>query len=109
MTLTKTSIARMWGGRTPIELSAAFEEHVRSTGIAEAFAAGASGSLLLKRTHESQAYFLLITLWPDFESIRRFAGDPIDRAVLYPGDEQFELVPDHTVSHYEVSGFTWNT
>lgn len=107
--LTKISIARIWGGRTPIELSAAFEEHVRSTGIAEAFAAGASAALLLKRTHESEAYFLLITFWPDFGSIRRFAGDPIDRAVLYPGDDKFELVPDQTVSHYEVSSLTWNS
>jgi hypothetical protein len=102
MSARQQSIARTWRGRTPAELSPAFEDHIRHSGIAEALQAGAQGAILRKRIHESQAYFLLITFWNDFETIRRFAGDAIDNAVLYPGDEHFQLVPDQSVKHYEV-------
>jgi hypothetical protein len=107
MSSLQPSIARTWGGRTPAELSSAFEDHMRRTGIAEALEAGAQGVLLLKRIQASQAHFLLITFWNDFESVRRFAGDPIDKAVLYPGDEQFKLLADARVNHSDVPVFTW--
>jgi hypothetical protein len=95
----RPSIARTWSGRTPVSLSSAFEEHIRRTGIADALQAGAQGAMLLKEAKESHVHFLLITFWNDFESIRRFAGDQIEKAVSYPEDEQFQLLPDPYVSH----------
>jgi hypothetical protein len=37
------------------------------------------------------------------DAIRAFAGDTPEVAVLYPGDDAYGLIPDHIVTHYEVS------
>jgi hypothetical protein len=36
------------------------------------------------------------------DAIRAYAGETPEVAVLYPGDDVYELVPDTTVTHYEV-------
>ena len=37
-------------------------------------------------------------------AIEAFAGQGIDTAVFYPGDDQFLIERDLTVNHYEVAG-----
>ncbi len=57
---------------------------------------------VLRQIDGGEAHFLLMTLWESEEAIRRFAGVDIRIAHYYPGDEEYLLELEPTVSHYEV-------
>lgn len=42
------------------------------------------------------------SIWESMEDIRRYARDSPERAVLYPGDDAFGLIPDREVTHFDV-------
>ncbi len=46
------------------------------------------------------------TLWESFESIRKFAGDDIEKARYYPDDKDYLLELKPHVTHYEVLELT---
>ncbi len=46
------------------------------------------------------------TLWESFESIRKFAGDDIEKARYYPDDKDYLLELEPHVTHYEVLELT---
>jgi hypothetical protein len=48
-----------------------------------------------------KAHFWTISVWKDMESIKAFAGCPVDKARYYPEDEGFLLEFEPTVQHYE--------
>ena len=47
----------------------------------------------------SSTEFLYVTVWNDVESIRSFAGERWQGAVITPGEEH--LLKDTWISHYE--------
>ena len=96
-------IARTWRGATRAKDSAAYLGYLHRTGFTEyRKTKGNRGVLALRRIVDDKAEFLLVSLWESEESIRRFAGDDIKKAVFYPEDEQFLIERDEQVSHYEV-------
>lgn len=103
-------IAREWRCLCPTRHRAGFLEHLRLTGVREARATpGYLGHLVVERlattcqAGKSGCVELgLITYWKDWEAVRAFAGADPERAVLYPGDERYEIVPDRNVRHDEV-------
>jgi quinol monooxygenase YgiN len=96
-------IARTWHGKVPFKHAAAFHLHLRLTGVRDyRKQAGCLTVQLWRKDRDGWAHFVLTSTWDSMESIRRYAGDAPERAVLYPGDEAFELVPDTAVEHYEV-------
>ena len=95
--------ARTWAGATRAADADTYLEYLHATGLAAYQATpGNRGVLALRRISGDRAEFLLLTLWDSVESIRRFAGDDIDRAVYYPEDERFLVARDERVNHYEV-------
>ena len=103
-------IAREWKCLCPTRQREGFLTHLTRTGIREAQdTPGYQGHQVLERLAEScpsglsgSVEITLVTFWESFEAVRAFAkGDP-ERAVLYPGDERYEIVPDRHVHHYEV-------
>jgi heme-degrading monooxygenase HmoA len=48
----------------------------------------------------SSTEFLYVTVWEDVESIRRFAGERWEEAVITPDEEH--LLKDTWIGHYEV-------
>jgi heme-degrading monooxygenase HmoA len=102
-------IARIWRCRVPRNHAAGFEAHLAATGVAESAALeGHLGAQILRSdTTGPDVEFRLITYWSSWDAIRRFAGEDVDKAVLYPGDEQYELVPDPTVEHFVVTLSTY--
>ena len=77
--------------------------YLQRTGLKEyAATEGNRGVLALRRLDGGQAEFLLITLWESWDAIRRFAGDDVTRAVYYPEDDDYLLVREPHVTHYEV-------
>lgn len=103
-------IAREWKCLCPTRHRQGFLEHLERTGVREAKETpGYLGHQVLERLDQAcQAgrsgcvEIGLTTYWESWEAVRAFAGDALERAVLYPGDEKYEIVPDKHVRHYDV-------
>lgn len=103
-------IAREWKCLCPTRHRDAFLLHLERTGVREAReTSGYKGHLVLERLdlacHAGRSGSVeigLTTFWESWEAVRAFAGEDMDRAVLYPGDERYEIIPDKHVRHYEV-------
>ena len=96
-------IVRTWRGATRAEDADAYLDYLRRTGLAEY--SGTSGNrrvLGLRRIVQDRAEFLLLSFWDSEESVRRFAGDDVERAVFYPEDDRFLVERDEHVNHYEL-------
>lgn len=96
-------IARIWKGVTLAAKADEYLDYLKATGLKEYRATdGNRGVWVLRRLQDDQAEFTLISLWESWESIRRFAGEEIERAVYYPEDQRYLLALDPNVVHYEV-------
>jgi heme-degrading monooxygenase HmoA len=96
-------IARIWKGRTLASQADRYMAYLQATGVAELRATdGNRGVYVLRRIDGDQAEFTFISLWESLVSIRRFAGEDIDRAVYYPEDRDYLLALDPKVTHHEV-------
>lgn len=97
------TIAREWSGTVPTEQAAGFHEQLLATRVAEAeMIDGFLGATVLRHDEGERTRFTLFTWWADQAVVQRFAGAHGDTARLYPGDDQFGLVPDLAVTHHQV-------
>ena len=96
-------IARFWHGAVPADKAVAYAQYLQATVIPELQSTGGNkGVYVLRNIEDDIAHFVLISLWESLDSIRRFAGNEIERARYYPEDEDFLLELEPTVTHYEV-------
>lgn len=96
-------IVRIWRGETPAEKADEYLDVLRRTGVADyRNTEGNKGVRILRRIADRRAEFVILTTWDSFDSIRRFAGDPVDAARYYEEDKKYLLGFEPTVSHYEV-------
>ncbi len=96
-------IARIWRGITPESKADHYVDYLRKTGVKEYRSTkGNRGVYLLRRIVDGSAEFTLISLWDSMESIRRFAGPDVEKAVYYPEDKDFLVELEPEVSHYQV-------
>ncbi len=56
-------------------------------------------NLKIKITH-----FITLTLWENWEAIKKFAGEDVSVAKYYEEDKDFLIEFEPTVVHYEVVG-----
>src|SRR5258707_15219280 len=96
-------IARLWRGVAAADQGADYARHFAAT-VTPALAAvpGSHGAYLLRRETAGRVEFLTITLWDSIETIRGFAGDPVDAAVVEPAARAALLEFDAFPRHYEV-------
>lgn len=96
-------IARTWHGVTPAAKADAYMDYLNRTGIPDyKQTEGNQGVYVLRNIQGDEAHFLLVSLWDSYDSIRKFAGDDINKAHYYPEDTEFLLELEPTVNHYEV-------
>ena len=96
-------IARYWSARTSREKAANYAEHLDNAVFAELRKLdGFGNAMLLQREIDDGVEVVVITFWESLESIRSFAGEPLDRAVV--ADPARALLDDfdRQVRHYEV-------
>jgi len=97
-------IARIWRGVVRTEDAEVFADYIRDTGFGEyARTSGNRGAHMLRRDEDGRTEFITLSFWDSRDAIRAFAGDDIEKAVLYPGDEQYLIESDPLVKHYEVT------
>lgn len=96
-------IARIWKGITPTAKADQFYDYLMETGARDfASLAGNRGMLILRRTVNGQAEFLVISLWDSLDAIKQFAGPNVETARYYPDDSEYLVTLEPGVQHYEV-------
>jgi antibiotic biosynthesis monooxygenase (ABM) superfamily enzyme len=96
-------IARHWGGVAKAECAADYIEHLN----ADTFPAirklpGFVNASILRRSTADGVEFLIVTHWASLESIRAFAGDDIEAAVVPQIVQGMMVDYDRVVRHFEV-------
>ncbi|SRR6266511_5172512 len=96
-------VARIWRGWTSTEDADAYVEYLEQTGIpAYRATPGNRGAFILPRADGERVEFLTLSFWDSLDSIKAFAGEPVDRAVFYPEDDRFLVDRETVVMHVDL-------
>jgi heme-degrading monooxygenase HmoA len=96
-------IARVWSAQTTSTQAPAYVDHLRSQVLpAVRKVDGYAGAMLLERAASNAVEIIVITFWRSVDSIKGFAGNDSEAAVV--ADEAASLLTqfDPRVRHYEV-------
>jgi heme-degrading monooxygenase HmoA len=96
-------IARVWRGWTTPENADAYEDFLRTTMFPSIHEVpGFLGADLLRREDRDEVAFVTITRFESLESVRAFAGDDYERAVIEPEARRLLARNDERSEHFEV-------
>ena len=96
-------IARLWHGWTTPANAAAYEEFLRTKMFPSIHSVpGFLGAELLRRTDADEVAFVTITRFESLDSVRAFAGDDYERAVVEPEARELLSHFDERSEHFEL-------
>lgn len=96
-------IARVWKARATRQRVHEYASYLTSTVVPElASIAGYQGVSLLRRDQPGAVEVTVITWWDSLESIRAFAGEAIENAVVHDSAARMLIDFDRGVEHHEV-------
>ena len=96
-------IARVWHGITQSERADEYVDYLRQTGVNDLHnTPGNQGVLVIRKIDGNEAFFTLISFWDSIQSIKKFAGEDVEKARYYPEDHEFLKKLDPKVEHFEV-------
>lgn len=65
---------------------------------------GNLGAKILRRDVEDGVEFIVVTIWDSLESIKEFAKDEVDKAVVAQAAQPYFIRYDDHVSHFTLAG-----
>jgi heme-degrading monooxygenase HmoA len=96
-------IVRLWRSVAKADMSDAYLDYFRSTGLRDYRATPGNRSVtVLRRPAPDGVEWLIVTSWDSWDAIRAFAGDDPNRARFYPDDARYFVSLDDRVEHYEL-------
>jgi heme-degrading monooxygenase HmoA len=96
-------IARHWRGLVKRERADAYVEHLQSQTLPQLVQlAGFHDARVLRRELPQGVEFLVVTIWESLDSIRAFAGNDVESAVVPPEARDMMIEYDRNARHYEV-------
>jgi|SRR5262245_22696254 heme-degrading monooxygenase HmoA len=96
-------IARFWTAKTSQAQAPVYTDHLKNDVLATLKGVdGYVGARLLKRETDGGVEIVVITFWRSLDSVRKFAGDDVERAVVSDEIVPLLLCHDHRVRHYDV-------
>jgi uncharacterized protein YciI/heme-degrading monooxygenase HmoA len=99
----KGLILRMWRARSTAEKSGEYVQHATSKVFPTLRAiAGHRGAYLLRRAVDGAVELVVLTIWESMESVRKFAGDEPEKAVVEPEARAVLTSFDDCVTHFEI-------
>lgn len=99
-------IVRTWHGRTKTIDAVAYRQFVIHTGIKEYLSTkGNRRAQIWQRQEKDITHIWTVSWWKDFESIKAFAGNEIEKAKYYDEDKRYLMEFEPTVTHYEAFDF----
>jgi hypothetical protein len=100
-------IVRIWHGRTKTSDAEAYREFVIATGISDYKSVnGNLGAQIWQRQEGDVTHIWTVSWWDNFESIKAFAGEDIEKAKYYKEDKDYLLEFEPSVSHSECYDFS---
>jgi antibiotic biosynthesis monooxygenase (ABM) superfamily enzyme len=97
-------IARVWHGWTPHQNADAYEQFLRTKMFPSIHRVpGYLGAELLRRDAGDEIAFVTITRFESLDSVRAFAGEDYERAVVEPEARRLLSRFDERSEHYEVA------
>ena len=97
-------IARIWRGQASAENAPRYQDHASQRVFPSLRSLpGHRGAYLLARDTDDEVEFLAITLWDNIDSIKRFAGENFELAVVEPEARAILSEFDHVVRHYRIA------
>jgi heme-degrading monooxygenase HmoA len=98
----KSAVARVWQGRIFTAKADEYEKYL-AEGVQKMISAkGNLGVQIMRRPAGDAVEFVVISYWDSRESIKKVAGEDIDKAMSLPRDSEFLLEPVTTVRHYDI-------
>jgi antibiotic biosynthesis monooxygenase (ABM) superfamily enzyme len=96
-------IARVWHGWTPPQNADAYEQFLRTKKFPSIHSVpGYLGADLLRRDAGDEIAFVTITRFESLESVRAFAGEDYEQAVVEPEARRLLSRFDERSEHYEI-------
>jgi heme-degrading monooxygenase HmoA len=96
-------IARIWRCMASAENTPHYVEHFQGSVFPELDQLnGFVQAYVLRRDLEDGVELTVITVWESMDTIRRFAGDDVERAVVAPAAQAVLRSFDTTVTHHEI-------
>ena len=96
-------VARIWTGRVRRDDADAYAALMRSTAVPDYRAIpGNLGAWVLRRDDDAGTEIAMLTMWDSLEAVRRFAGEPADRARYYDFDAAYLLERPERVDHFTI-------
>jgi hypothetical protein len=93
-------IGRLWSGRTEPADADAYEAFLRDDLLPQVATLGAY--VLRRDTLDGAVEFVTLTLFESLDSVRDFAGEDLERAVIEPRAQELLTEYDPEVRHFEV-------
>lgn len=104
--MTLKSITRVWHGRTKAEDADSYLQFVIDTGVPDYKSVPGNLSVeIWRRIDGDLCHFWTVTKWDSYESIRKFAGDDVEKAKYYEDDVKYLLDFEEKVIHCETFEF----
>jgi len=99
-------ITRIWHGKTKAEVADEYREFVIATGIIDYRSTkGNRGAQIWQRREGDITHIWTVSWWDDYESIKAFAGDDVEKAHYYDEDKKYLLEFEPNVIHCETFDF----
>jgi len=96
-------IARIWKARAAPERASEYAAYLQSTVVPELAAIhGYRGVTLLERDRNGIVEVSVITWWDSLESVRAFAGEAVETAVVHDTAARMLVDFDRDVAHHQV-------
>ena len=96
-------IARIWKARATREHAAEYASFLKTTVMPELAAIhGYQGVTLLEHERDGAVDVTVMTWWDSLESIRKFAGEAVETAVVHDTAARLLLEFDRDVAHHQV-------
>jgi heme-degrading monooxygenase HmoA len=96
-------IARFWTAKIAQGHAHVYADHLRSQVLTDLRKVdGYIGAKLLERETGDSVEIVVVTFWQSLDSIRKFAGPDVERAVVSDEIASLFLQYDQRVRHYEV-------
>jgi len=105
----KQMIMREWRAQVRRGLRDEYVEYIRRTGLAgyEATPGNSGAAVAVRDLDEHRSEVLTLSCWESLDAIRKFAGDPVERARYFPEDDRYLLTRPELVVHYRIFQQGW--
>jgi heme-degrading monooxygenase HmoA len=97
-------IVRVWKARATPENAPAYRKHLETHVFPTLQSvSGFMGADLMERPDDDEIEFVVTSRWQSLKSVREFAGDAYERAVVAPGARKVLSSYEEVVEHYEMT------